>query len=276
MMIFILQGVIGVIVFNMIFNVSVAYLYPELNGLSAIDQMRDYPVQYMFCTYIPFQVGLFLFPGVVFFYFKKQTNQLNYTSFSLKKYSWSFTIFLLLVFLLPFLTLVNSKVLDFFGSLDLATKQINNYQESLSYLIGSTASRDSYLTGLIIIGVLVPICEEFFFRGFILAHIKKTKESAWIAIILSALFFALMHFNWYQLFPILSFGLVLGIIYQLCNSLIPGIILHALNNILNVYWVRNNNFPSILEEYHVIPSTIYIVLFVSLIALYHKNLKFKA
>ncbi len=73
-----------------------------------------------------------------------------------------------------------------------------------------------------------PLFEEFFFRGTLFTSFRKV--APWIvAALLSALVFALVHpmQDW---LPVFTLGLAFGIIRELRQSLVPGIVAHFLQN----------------------------------------------
>ncbi|GHO67476.1 hypothetical protein KSC_063680 [Ktedonobacter sp. SOSP1-52] len=79
-------------------------------------------------------------------------------------------------------------------------------------------------------GVLVaPICEEIFFRGFLLGGLRRSMSNGW-AIIISAVVFALAHFDPGSFVVLLVIGLILGYLRCRMRSIWPGILLHTLNN----------------------------------------------
>lgn len=82
--------------------------------------------------------------------------------------------------------------------------------------------------------IAAPIVEEFFLRGVIarglLAHQTPAKAILW-----SAFFFALIHFNIWQAIPAFAIGAFLGWIYWKTNSLKTCIFIHMTNNGLASY-----------------------------------------
>ena len=78
--------------------------------------------------------------------------------------------------------------------------------------------------------ILAPLLEEVLFRGIILQR-WSVKWSVVSGIILSSLFFGLLHFNVLGLF---NFGLVMALLYLRTHSLWLPIILHSLNNLIAV------------------------------------------
>lgn len=98
----------------------------------------------------------------------------------------------------------------------------------------------TYATLLVAVFV-APFCEEVFFRGFVLPGLRH-RMSAALAIILSALLFAIAHADPGSFAVLLVIGLLLGFVRWRTGSVWPGILLHMLNNgigavsILLVMW----------------------------------------
>ena len=84
--------------------------------------------------------------------------------------------------------------------------------------------------GYLAICIFAPLVEELVFRGAILRALLDTRMSRWVAIAISAAIFALAHFNPAQMPHALCMGLLLGWMYERTMSIIPGIMLHWVNN----------------------------------------------
>ncbi len=85
------------------------------------------------------------------------------------------------------------------------------------------------------LAVAPAVCEEFFFRGMLQRSLLK-KSSPWKAIAISALVFGGFHtisnsvIAIDRLIPTTLMGLVLGYLAYKSNSILPGMILHAIHN----------------------------------------------
>jgi membrane protease YdiL (CAAX protease family) len=86
----------------------------------------------------------------------------------------------------------------------------------------------------VIVGVIVPIGEEIFFRGLVLGALRRALNRH-VAVVVSALFFAAAHLQLVELLPIVILGLVLGYLYDLTGSLVPGMTAHGLNNLAAIF-----------------------------------------
>jgi uncharacterized protein len=86
--------------------------------------------------------------------------------------------------------------------------------------------------------VLAPIVEELFFRGFVFGVLKE-RMPVWLAILLSALIFAVYHFSLWLVVPIVLLGIALAWLAHWQRSIWPAVACHGLNNLLAVlvvYW----------------------------------------
>jgi membrane protease YdiL (CAAX protease family) len=90
--------------------------------------------------------------------------------------------------------------------------------------------------------ILVPILEEYFFRGYILKKLLE-KHKAFIALIISSFLFAIIHlpfeapffdflaFDIHKAYLVLLGGMISGILYLKSNSVGPSIIFHLFWNL---------------------------------------------
>jgi len=84
--------------------------------------------------------------------------------------------------------------------------------------------------GAIAVGLLAPIAEEIGFRGVLMGGLLRMRCQPWVAIVVSALVFAFFHGTQIQLLGTMVFGIISGWLYWRTRSLIPGMIIHIVNN----------------------------------------------
>jgi uncharacterized protein len=86
----------------------------------------------------------------------------------------------------------------------------------------------------LLVAVGAPIAEEIFFRGLTQRSLLKKEGLApfnpWAAILLTAAFFALSHFELLQLPALFAFGVVLGVLAWRSQRLGPSIVAHLTFN----------------------------------------------
>jgi membrane protease YdiL (CAAX protease family) len=78
-------------------------------------------------------------------------------------------------------------------------------------------------------GVLAPIAEELYFRGFVFRSYLRTRGPL-MAYGATSLLFATLHLNLPALLPILVLSLVFCYAYRRTGSIVPSMVGHALNN----------------------------------------------
>ena len=94
--------------------------------------------------------------------------------------------------------------------------------------------------GYLSVGLLAPFAEEIVFRGAALRSLLQSRLTPAIAVVVSALLFALGHINPAQMPHAFIVGLLLGWMYYRTGSVLPGMAYHWANNsaayiIYNVY-----------------------------------------
>ena len=103
----------------------------------------------------------------------------------------------------------------------------------------------SFLVNFIIIAIMPAICEEFFFRGFVLSSFRKNKKSITAAVICSGVLFGIMHMDFIRIVPTSMLGIAFA--YAVCksNSIGVSMLMHFLNNgfaLVVTYFVSNSTY----------------------------------
>lgn len=88
----------------------------------------------------------------------------------------------------------------------------------------------SNIFGYTMIVVIAPIVEELFFRGTILAYMLKKRWNPYLAIVLSAFLFGVLHMNLTQGFNAAIMGALSGYLFYRTHSIWPSALLHILMN----------------------------------------------
>mgnify|MGYP002681583345 FL=1 len=106
---------------------------------------------------------------------------------------------------------------------------------------------------LIALGMVVaaPICEEALFRGVI--QRSNAIHGKWAGILVSAGLFALFHLSFQRALSIIPVALGLAWLFWRTGSLIPGILLHAVNNLAGmVLLMVSTRNPGLILPIHAI------------------------
>ena len=122
--------------------------------------------------------------------------------------------------------------------------------------------------GYLVIGILAPIAEELIFRGALLRVLLDAfgRKGRWPAIALTALLFAVIHGNLAQGTHAFVIGMVLGWLYVRTRSVLPGIVLHWVNN--STAYIMFHLMPDmedgkLIDFFHGNEKTMYLGLFFS-------------
>lgn len=170
---------------------------------------------------------VFLFCGSMFLYsaFKKQKVKFTCQEFAINKISgkviWlSIALGAVVFFINMYVSSVFNGIIDLLG-----------YEHS-SQSVGSY-SFSSLIVNLIFTAFLPAVCEEVAHRGMLLRAYQPL--GLWKSIMLSAIMFGLLHVNIEQFFYATIIGIFLGILTVTCNSILPAMIIHFMNNALSTY-----------------------------------------
>lgn len=200
---------------------------------------------------IVIQVGIiFLIPLFLLTKLNKQKPKALFKEYSFNKISAKEVGISILIGLIVFiLNIFFSIFIDFVLSLI-------GYNQGASISAGSSVSIFSFVLSLIMTAILPAFCEEFLHRGVLLSSYKKLGFKN--AILISSLLFGLLHMNVEQFLFATMVGLILGSATLFSRSIIPAMIIHFMNNGINVYlgFAKSNN----LYSYEIYNKLISIVL----------------
>ena len=117
-----------------------------------------------------------------------------------------------------------------FYQLEEAIKASENQIDHIVEAMLKDKSLGSLCVNLFFIALIPAIGEEFFFRGGIQKFLVKIIPNPHIAILLGAILFSALHFQFYGFLPRMVLGLVLGYLFYWSESIWTGIFFHFLNN----------------------------------------------
>lgn len=107
-----------------------------------------------------------------------------------------------------------------------------SYLELPDNLEDIESSMNTYL-GIIVVGIIAPVVEELLFRGAILRSLldwERISDTRWIAVVITAFLFSLIHLNPVQMPGAFIGGLIYGYVTIQTGSLVPAIVMHIVNN----------------------------------------------
>lgn len=176
----------------------------------------------VFLAIIIIQIIVFAVPS--FLYYGLRGGKLNYPVVA-GKISGNTVLFTVAAFCVLLFGSLFVKLLFYSGGVDVGNSK--GYMDELFYT-------EDGAVGLFLAYALIPaLCEEFFFRGIVLSEYKK--YGSFNAVLISALYFTMVHFTVEGFLIYLFAGLVLGAVTASCRSIYPAVVMHLLFNSYSLY-----------------------------------------
>lgn len=125
-----------------------------------------------------------------------------------------------------------------------------NYFAGILSNVGADSAEDvntyPLILSLVVFAIVPAMVEEFVFRGVILGAYSKVDIKA--GIVISSLFFALLHFSFGSVLYGFFFGLLFAVVRLSTGNLVYTIIMHCLFNTINVLlsYIRIGEIPAVV------------------------------
>jgi len=175
----------------------------------------------------------FIVPSILLALFFKKVGQVNMLDFSPTP-SWSLTG---LGILFLYASMPVAQALYWLNKQlplpDWATQLEDSSAHMIQYLLTMESPLEIFLA-LLVVAVLPAIGEELVFRGFLQKQLYKILPSPHLSIIIAALLFSLMHFQFEGFLARAFLGGCLGYLYYWSGSLWLPIIAHFFHNAIQV------------------------------------------
>lgn len=121
-----------------------------------------------------------------------------------------------------------------FPSLDAMAKKMEDTYNEQVLLLSHLKGWGEYLMALVIMAFFPALFEEMFFRGAVQNLLEKWWKKPLIAIVVTSLFFSLIHFSIYLFLSRAVLGFILGMMYFKTRNIWVNVIAHFLNNAIAV------------------------------------------
>lgn len=202
------------------------YLALALSSLIDPDSLASKDNIYL--SVIVLQMLIFLIPGIIYCKMrgKRCISNLCIKKFGPRKLLFSVFAFFTLTFGAALIKLALYEC-GFFST---------SYTLYAEYIPSDTASFTGIVYIIMALAVLPAVTEEFIFRGIVLQEYRLAGCSKPASIVISALLFAMLHFNIGQL-PVYFFaGIVLASVMIVTESLAATVLVHFLNNAFSLFF----------------------------------------
>lgn len=91
-----------------------------------------------------------------------------------------------------------------------------------------------YVLAFVALVIIAPFAEEVLFRGYLFGKLRKYAP-VWVAVLITSLVFAVVHFQWNVGVDVFALSIVLCVLRVITGSLWPAIFLHMAKNGLAFY-----------------------------------------
>ena len=201
-------------------------------------------------------LGLFLIPALVFAYLS-DPKPLHYLGLRKAPVFFFVAGVALLVAALPlveYLGLLNRKI-NFPDSIEGWMKATEkDAQQQIGLLLKGSSPADLILNIIMVAG-FAGVGEELFFRGVLQRLAIWGFKNVWVGIVVTAVLFSAVHFQFYGFFPRLLLGIFLGAIYWYGGSLWPAIAAHFFYDALLITLAYFNPEMISDDQANIIPAS---------------------
>ena len=205
-----------------VLGVYIAMKYrADIQGLSVTDTTMFMQEKLMAYTAPMVFISAIIIMGCILLYFLGRKDKfIAYVGFRKIKLSDALYIGLFGVFL----NLVLLGLMEIATQLLPISEQMAQYEELMSGLFTG-----NFVWIFLSVAIVAPFYEEILLRGLVLNDFRKATP-LWLAILIQAILFGVLHMNWIQGTYAAVFGLILGVIYVKYRSIWASIILHLTFN----------------------------------------------
>ena len=222
----------GALVFSSMGTLIVMLLYHTPQMLEAAD-----PVTAIRITQTLTTIGTFLVPALLFAYcYNRQWFDYNAAN-RRPKQAMVNMVLILSITLLPVVAVLasfNEFIMPQEGAVADFMRDLEEAANHILELVTTQRSSWDLIANLLVFAVLAGICEEFFFQGSLQPLLTNWTKNPHIGILLTALIFSALHFQFYGFIPRFLLGVYLGYLFYWSRSLWLPILAHVLHNALSI------------------------------------------
>lgn len=222
----------GMLISTSLSELLILLLYHTTSMLEASDPVTAIRLSQTIIT-----IGTFLLPSMLFAYCQDRL-WFNYSAANRKPpYTMTNMVLILSITLLPVvgvLSAFNQSIMPQEGSVAEFMRNMEESAEHILELVTAQRSTWDLISNLLIFALLAGICEEFFFQGALQPLMMRWTNNPHVGILLTALIFSALHFQFYGFIPRFILGLYLGYLFFWSRSLWLPVLAHVLHNALSL------------------------------------------
>ena len=222
----------GMLVFSSLGTLLVTLIYHTPNMMESAD-----PVTAIRITQTLTTIGTFLVPALLFAYCQDRRWFGYNAADRIPKQSMVNMVLVLSVTLLPVvgvLSAFNQNIMPQEGAVAEFMRDLEEAANHILEVVTSQRSSWDLISNILVFAVLAGICEEFFFQGALQPLLMNWTRNPHVGILLTALIFSALHFQFYGFIPRFLLGFYLGYLFYWSRSLWLPILAHVLHNALSI------------------------------------------
>lgn len=222
----------GLLLFSSLGSLVILLIYHTPSMMDASDPVTAIRISQTFAS-----IGTFLLPALLFAYCQNR-QWFDYNAAN-RRPSTSMTniVLILSITLLPVVSVLSTFNMFIMPQEGAVAEFMRDLEEAANHILEMLTSRRSswdLISNLLVLAVLTGVCEEFLFQGALQPLMMKWTKNPHIGILVTALIFSVLHFQFYGFIPRFALGVYLGYLFYWSRSLWLPILAHVLHNALSI------------------------------------------
>ncbi len=222
----------GMLVFSSLGTLLIMLIYHTPQMMECADPVTAIRISQTVTT-----IGTFLVPALLFAYCQNR-QWFDYNGANRRPLSAMVNMVLILsITLLPVvgvLSSFNQNIMPQEGSVADYMRDLEDAANQILLVVTSQRSSWDLIANVLVFAVLAGVCEEFFFQGALQPLMMNWTKNPHVGILLTALIFSALHFQFYGFIPRFLLGVYLGYLFYWSRSLWLPILAHVLHNALTL------------------------------------------
>lgn len=178
---------------------------------------------------------MFVIPPILHFVLTRDGKPLQSLGLCSSKGIFYLISVLLIIVSMPFITQLTEwneamKFPESLSSLEELIRELEDMAQAETEKMLKTDTWGGLIANLIVIALIAAVGEELTFRGVLQPWMIKVCRNPHVGIVLGAIVFSALHFQFFGFVPRFVLGLMLGYLAYISKSLWPSMLLHFINN----------------------------------------------
>lgn len=178
---------------------------------------------------------MFVIPPILHFVLTRDGKPLQSLGLCSSKGIFYLISVLLIIVSMPFITQLTEwneamKFPESLSSLEELIREMEDMAQAETEKMLKTDTWGGLIANLVVIALIAAVGEELTFRGVLQPWMIKVCRNPHVGIVLGAIVFSALHFQFFGFVPRFVLGLMLGYLAYVSKSLWPSMLLHFINN----------------------------------------------